>query len=203
MDCTENKLDCPICFEQITKETGQVTTSCSHTFHFKCLNTWYWQQAQGEDSKESCPCCRKEPGEYELASTIPDESDKSEQQEYPEYDSDEEIERSNPYWIRTGPGHWIMANSENERLQILAQVAEDERKRHQFDIPEYNAEAHALWQLRHLFEEPVEPATQQERKSFLDRPKHYRRRRVSFGRTFYCHLGTEYKLDMVDGYKTD
>lgn len=196
-------MDCPICFETITKETGQVTTSCGHSFHFKCLNTWYWQQTQSEESKESCPCCRKEPGEYERASTVTGTIKDAESQEYEEYDSDEEFERENPEWIRVGPARWIMTSDPNERLRILADVAEAERKRHQFDIPPYNPENHALWVLRHLFEEPLEPATQQEVINPLDRPKLVRRRRRSFGRTFWSHLGNEYNLATLDGYKSD
>ena len=190
-------MECPICYEQISKDTGQVTTSCGHSFHFKCLNTWYWQQSQNEEGRESCPCCRKEPGEYELASTVSDESDESTEMEW------EDNEEEGPEWVRVGPGRWIVPSDEPDRLRILARVADEERKRHEFAIPPYNPENHALWVLRNFFEEPSEAPTQQEVIHPLDRSKLVRRRRRSFGRPFWAHLGSEHKLTEIDGYKSD
>lgn len=200
-------MECPICYDTITKETGQVTTSCGHSFHFKCLNTWYWQQSKEEEGRESCPCCRKEPGEFEKASTVTNESEQEEEQQQEqqdeEYDSDEEFERANPEWVRAGPWRWIRVTDPNERLRILAQVASEQQKTDELRIPPYNPEEHALWVLRHLFEETSEPAGPQEEINPLDRPKLVRRRRRSFGRTFWSHLGIEYKLEKIDGYNSD
>ena len=47
-------MECPICYDAITAETGVVTTSCGHSYHFACLSGWFMQQANG-----TCPCCRK------------------------------------------------------------------------------------------------------------------------------------------------
>jgi len=44
-------MECSICFENITKETGKAELSCSHTFHLKCLSNWF-------SKNENCPCCR-------------------------------------------------------------------------------------------------------------------------------------------------
>lgn len=194
-------MDCPICFETITTETGQVTTSCGHSFHFKCLNTWYWQQSRQEDTKESCPCCRKEPCDFERASTV---EDSEEDYESTEYEPDEEMENDNTGWVQVSPRRWILLRPGEDRLRVLAEVAEEERKRNQFAIPPYDGESHALWLLRNFFEEPVSPAVQQEETiQAHDRPRFYRRRRRSFGRTFWCHLGKEYDLNGIDGYFTD
>jgi len=46
-------MDCPICYEAITKETGKLILSCSHEFHINCLVKWK------NMSEDSCPLCRK------------------------------------------------------------------------------------------------------------------------------------------------
>lgn len=48
-------MDCPICYDAIGPQTGIVTTSCGHSFHFSCLSKWYMQHDRG-----TCPSCRKE-----------------------------------------------------------------------------------------------------------------------------------------------
>lgn len=48
-------MDCPICYDAIGVQTGIVTTSCGHSFHFSCLSKWYMQHDRG-----TCPSCRKE-----------------------------------------------------------------------------------------------------------------------------------------------
>ena len=53
------KVDCPICYEEITKASGRTETSCGHTFHPKCIYTWYTKDTR-------CPCCRKEAAETEM-----------------------------------------------------------------------------------------------------------------------------------------
>jgi len=45
---------CSICYEDIRPETGSVVTSCNHSFHFRCLTSWYSKQ-----SERTCPNCRK------------------------------------------------------------------------------------------------------------------------------------------------
>lgn len=53
-------MECPICYEAITADTGIVTTSCKHSYHFSCISGWYINQEKG-----TCPCCRKEMSEKE------------------------------------------------------------------------------------------------------------------------------------------
>ncbi len=192
-------MDCPFCFEAINEATGQVKTSCGHTFHFKCLNHWYYSQLQREEAQESCPCCRKEPGEFERASIVDDttqEDVESETISEPSVDFDVE-------WVRVGPSRWIVPSNGTHRLQILAQVAEDQTKLGPYYIPPYDGEAHALWILRTLFEEPIEPPGPYEETHAVDRPKMLRRRRRSYGRTFWSHLGEAHNLKEIDGYCTD
>ena len=67
-------MDCSICYEGITVETGNTTLSCSHSFHFRCLVKWFYSQSEKEIN-ESCPCCRKKPSEHEQ---LPEEPEPSE-----------------------------------------------------------------------------------------------------------------------------
>ena len=73
-------MECPICYEAITAETGVVTTSCHHSYHFACISGWFIKQEKG-----TCPCCRKEMNDTEDFPDVPDGSSAS-------YDSDEEYE---------------------------------------------------------------------------------------------------------------
>jgi hypothetical protein len=57
-------IECSICYEAITSSTGKVVMSCKHTFHFKCLTTWFQSQEKNELAS-NCPCCRHEATEYE------------------------------------------------------------------------------------------------------------------------------------------
>jgi hypothetical protein len=74
-------MDCPICYSAITTETGVVTTSCGHSYHFACISKWFMGQDNG-----TCPCCRKEMGETEDFPQAPEDEDDS------EYESDDEDE---------------------------------------------------------------------------------------------------------------
>ena len=190
-------MDCPICFENITKDTGQVTTSCGHTFHLKCLNRWFTQQIlSDDDAKESCPCCRKEPGEFERGSTFVDDEEETES----------EGEEEAPYegnWVRIGERRWVIARSQEERMQILARVASEQPKEDPLHIPPYNPENHALWLLRHLFDEDATPLQPHEPIHNLDKPKQLRKRQYNRGRNYWTHLGLEYNLKAIDGYNSN
>lgn len=196
-------MECPICYEQITNTTGQVTTSCGHSFHFKCLNTWYYQQLQQEDGVETCPCCRKEPGDFERCSVVEDGTDMDAESESLSESSVPGAHADHTEWVRVGPRRWIIPSSTEHRLQILAQISSEQQKENELRIPPYNGEAHALWVLRNLFDAPLEPAGPWEQIHPVDRPKMLRRRRRSFGRDFWTHLGTDHRLKEIDGYKSD
>ena len=57
-------MDCVICNEAITASTGKVDLSCSHSFHFSCLTSWFATQ-NGNEHTQSCPYCRHESNEHE------------------------------------------------------------------------------------------------------------------------------------------
>jgi hypothetical protein len=74
--------ECSICYDVIDlKTTGEVKLSCSHSFHFSCIASWFSTQEKG-----SCPCCRKEMGDKEdfaanAAAGEDDEDDEDEEDE--------------------------------------------------------------------------------------------------------------------------
>jgi len=86
-------MDCPICYSEITPQTGVVTTSCGHSYHFACISKWFMGQDNG-----TCPCCRKEMGATEDFPPAPaddeDESDYEEEGEEDEEDEDDDEEEA-------------------------------------------------------------------------------------------------------------
>ena len=77
--------ECPICYEEITSETGSVNLSCSHQFHLTCITSWFSKQG-------SCPCCRKVMGEKEalVRYESDDESDADDDEDEDDEDAEEE-----------------------------------------------------------------------------------------------------------------
>lgn len=86
-------MECSICFENVTKETGKAELSCSHTFHLKCLSQWFMKN-------ENCPCCRHEANETEKM--VPMNNQKDDDTEYDDdeidsdYDDDDDEDEREP-----------------------------------------------------------------------------------------------------------
>jgi len=100
---------CPICFDEITAETGKCVLSCSHTYHFSCIVDWFSTQVD-MDVKESCPSCRHIAGEKESlpvcngeAVSEHDEDDDEDEDE----DEDDVEEQSFGKWRRVGDAAWV------------------------------------------------------------------------------------------------
>ncbi len=124
-------MECSICFSDITKATGLTTLSCSHSFHLGCIGRWILKN-------ESCPLCRHELGDNErIAEDDPDatEVDDDVWEEDDEDDDDEDSGIRTLRWRRVGVGRWIVEDSDDDAP----------------DLPEYEEEAHALWNFRDLF----------------------------------------------------
>jgi len=69
------KMECSICFNEITSATGKVELSCSHPFHFSCLTTWFDKQNM-QGCGQNCPLCRHEANEFEkMPAPADDEED--------------------------------------------------------------------------------------------------------------------------------
>lgn len=119
--------ECSICFEQLAKATGSSTMACGHCFHIGCLARWLTKN-------ETCPYCRHEANEHEkFQELIDDESE----EEYDDESDDEEEHGED--WIRVARGRWITVAQRDSQIQNL-------------NIPEYDAEAHALWVFRKTME---------------------------------------------------
>jgi hypothetical protein len=92
MDCL-----CPICYTDITEETGHVVLSCSHKFHLGCITKWFYSV-----EVETCPCCRKETSEKEKMPLASEEEASAEEEDDNDY-------------VRLPTGNWV------PRLQITIQ----------------------------------------------------------------------------------
>ena len=68
-------MDCSICYSEINSSTGKVELSCSHSFHFSCLTTWFDKQNY-QGMHANCPICRHEANEFEkMPEPIEDEEE--------------------------------------------------------------------------------------------------------------------------------
>ena len=85
-------MDCSVCFEAITKQTGVVTLSCEHSFHFRCIDSWFGQQVWN-DNPQSCPCCRNEGAESGLDRCNVEGDDEDDEDD--DYSDDTESEDDN------------------------------------------------------------------------------------------------------------
>ena len=70
-------MECSICFQAITSETGKVDLSCSHSFHLSCLMIWFEKRKHGGNC-ENCPLCRHEANEFEKMPAIYGDDSESE-----------------------------------------------------------------------------------------------------------------------------
>ena len=55
-------MDCCICYDSITKQTGKCELACGHLFHISCHIQW-------SQSHETCPMCRAKFSKTERSST--------------------------------------------------------------------------------------------------------------------------------------
>ena len=87
-------MDCSICMDAITKQTGVVTLSCEHSFHFRCIDEWFCKQVQMlEEDSQTCPCCRhKGEGLDRVAFVLEEDEDDEESDEESDGESDGESE---------------------------------------------------------------------------------------------------------------
>jgi hypothetical protein len=68
-------MDCSICYEAINVASGSVQMAgCSHSFHFRCIATWF-QRQESERAGQTCPCCRQEPSDLGRLPPVPEEDE--------------------------------------------------------------------------------------------------------------------------------
>jgi hypothetical protein len=119
-------MECSICFEEITKQTGCTTLSCDHSFHFRCITNWFGSQICN-DLDQTCPCCRNKGVEMDRCSIVEgDEEEEDEEDEtYVDDEEDEEQDEDLPedfgdlLWERVGPGSWIITTRQEVAYEGL------------------------------------------------------------------------------------
>ena len=118
-------MDCSICFEAITKETGSTTLSCEHVYHFRCIDSWFTKQIC-EDLPQTCPCCRNGGCEMDRCSVI-ELDEEEEDDDFEDEESETASEGDNESvatmrWERIGDGRWMVCSSSSlahENLRSL------------------------------------------------------------------------------------
>jgi hypothetical protein len=119
-------MDCSICFDAITKETGSTTLSCEHVFHFRCIDEWFTKQLL-DNLHQTCPCCRSEGAELDrcMYEEVEEDDDyATEEDAESETASDansilNEIpwEVSDLLWERGGEGRWVVTSRQELAYQ--------------------------------------------------------------------------------------
>ena len=94
-------MECSICYDAINESTGCTKLSCSHSFHFSCISSWFLKQETG-----SCPFCRKAmdkiedlPREFTYVEEEDEDDDEDEDEDEDEDDEDDEDEEEDELQI--------------------------------------------------------------------------------------------------------
>ena len=106
--------------DEITKKTGLVTLSCEHSFHFRCIDSWFTKQVW-EELDQTCPCCRSKGDEMDRCEIQEFDEEEEEEDDDESYEDDEESEAASTVsdddsmsdirWERTGPGRWFVVSN--------------------------------------------------------------------------------------------
>lgn len=117
-------MNCSICFDDITKTTGSTTLSCEHSFHFRCIDEWFYKQLC-EGLHQTCPCCRSEGAELDrcMCEEVKEGDQEEEDEDDESYvDDGEESQDANSIldeipedardllWERVGEGRWLITS---------------------------------------------------------------------------------------------
>ena len=122
-------MECSICIEEITKQTGCVTLSCEHNFHFRCIDSWFTKQIF-DDLPQTCPCCRSAGTELDRCSVA--EANDDDDASYEEEDGVSEAgsldEFAERIWDgtlrleRNSSGQWVLIDMEEVAYDSLRSV---------------------------------------------------------------------------------
>lgn len=104
--------------EAITKATGSTTLSCEHSFHFRCIDSWFTKQIN-DDNAQTCPCCRNGGCEMDRCSVMEmaEVEEEDDDETYADAESEaatdmpDEEEFQDLRWERLGAGRWIITTS--------------------------------------------------------------------------------------------
>lgn len=129
-------MDCSICFEAITKQTGSTTLSCEHAFHFRCIVNWFDKQIM-DDLEQTCPCCRGKGQDMDRCEiqALEEEEDDDETYEDEESETASEADEEDRdvdgrawwdgdlsadfRWERTGAGQWLITSNRQMAFDSL------------------------------------------------------------------------------------
>jgi len=122
-------MDCAICLEAITKQTGSATLSCEHAFHFRCIDSWFGKQVW-EGLEQTCPCCRNQGTHLDRCEVMEpgeEEDDDDDDETYVDTDAESETATDMPdeeelediRWERLGPGRWIITTSHEMAMESV------------------------------------------------------------------------------------
>ena len=89
--------ECPVCYEEINASTGVVTLSCSHSYHFSCISSWFLK-----NDKSNCPCCRKEM--LPIEDFVPDNAEEEGSSDDEDDDEDDDDDESDDILFLTPQG---------------------------------------------------------------------------------------------------
>ncbi len=112
-------MECSICFEAVTKQTGSVVLSCDHPFHFRCIENWFSKQVY-DGLDQTCPCCRSKGTDLDRCEVVEmDEEDDDETYEEVEEEEDSESLNDLAREIQQGlfrlerlpSGDWVIQNN--------------------------------------------------------------------------------------------
>jgi hypothetical protein len=115
-------MECSICLEAVTKQTGSVILSCEHSFHFRCIDNWFSKQIY-DDLEQTCPCCRSKGTDLDRCEVIEEDEEEYDDETYADEESEtasdlpDEDEMGDARWERLGPGRWMLINSQELALE--------------------------------------------------------------------------------------
>ena len=104
--------------DEINKQTGIVTLSCDHSFHFRCIDSWFTKQI-GDDLDQTCPCCRSGGGEMDRCEVYTVDEEDEDDETFVDYmdaesqaatDMPDEEELEELLWERIAPGQWLIVS---------------------------------------------------------------------------------------------
>ncbi len=121
-------MDCPICFDAITKQTGSTTLSCEHSFHFRCIDEWFTKQLL-DNLHQTCPCCRSEGADldrcmYEEVEDDQDDDDYATEEDAESQDANSILDEipedaRDLLWERVGEGRWLITSRQDMAYEAL------------------------------------------------------------------------------------
>jgi hypothetical protein len=125
-------MDCSICFDAITKQTGSVSLSCEHVFHFRCIDEWFTKQIL-EEQEQTCPCCRSKGTDLDRCNAeVAQEQEEDDDETFVDEGEDDDVSDSDSLhdlarqvedgmlrFERLPSGEWVITKNEEMALESV------------------------------------------------------------------------------------